>query len=129
MKDRSDVLWQKGKKHYLFPFLLLRLLQSLLLLLIFYQFIPKTPWNYGFSVDEFEINYNAVGNIPFSQNNPPITIKAKMQQIYWGLKFPYRSVCRKNPKSRTPISDVREIELCPYGCARLRMTEMPLLGK
>ena len=94
-----------------------------------YQFIPQTPWNYGYADCEFEIEYHKVGNIPFSQENPPVTIKSKMQQINWGLKFPYRSVCRKTPKSTKPISEVQKIELCPYGCARLRMTEMPLLYK
>ena len=90
-----------------------------------YQFIPTTPWNYRYADDNFEINYHASGEVPFSQDKPPITIKAKMQQINWGLKFPYKSVCRKTPKSTEPVSEVQEIELCPYGCARLRMTEMP----
>lgn len=94
-----------------------------------YQFIPKTPWNYGYADADFEIKFNSVGDIPFSQEKPPVTIKAKMQQIEWGLKFPYKSICRKTPKSRKPISDIQEIELCPYGCARLRMTEMPILNK
>ncbi len=94
-----------------------------------YQFVPKTPWNYGYAGDDFEISYHPSGKVPFSQENPPVTIKAKMQQIEWGLKFPYRSIARKTPKSRAPISDVQEIELCPYGCARLRMTEMPVLEK
>ena len=78
---------------------------------------------------DFEIKFNGIGNIPFSQEKPPVTIKANMQQINWGLKFPYRSVARKTPKSTKPISDVQEIELCPYGCAKLRMTEMPILRK
>ena len=94
-----------------------------------YQFIPKTPWNYGYSDSDFEINYNEIGKYPFSQENPPITIKANMQQINWGLKFPYKSVARKTPKSTKPISGIQEIELCPYGCAKLRMTEMPILNK
>ena len=94
-----------------------------------YQFIPKTPWNYGFSGDDFEINFNGIGNIPFSQDNPPVTIKANMKQINWGLKFPYRSIARKTPKSTEPLSEAQKIELCPYGCARLRMTEMPKLNK
>ena len=94
-----------------------------------YEFIPKTPWNYGYADANFEVKFNEIGDIPFSQENPPITIKANMQQIKWGLKFPYRSVARKTPKSRNPISDVQKIELCPYGCARLRMTEMPRLEK
>ena len=94
-----------------------------------YQFVPQSPWNYGFADDDFEVNYNTVGDVAFSQDNPPVTIKAKMQQIDWGLKFPYRSIARKTPKSRKPVSEIKEIELCPYGCARLRMTEMPLLDK
>lgn len=94
-----------------------------------YQFIPKSSWNYGFSNDNFEIEFNGIGNIPFSQEKPPVTIKANMQQINWGLKFPYRSIARKTPKSTNPISKIEEIELIPYGCARLRMTEMPILKK
>ncbi len=92
-----------------------------------YQFIPKSTWNYGYSADEFEVEYGEIGDIPFSAANPPVTVKAKLQQINWGLKFPYRSICRKTPKSRVPVSPVQEIRLCPYGCTNLRMTEMPLL--
>lgn len=94
-----------------------------------YQFIPKTPWNYGYAADDFEVTYHSSGDVPFSQDKPPVTVRAKMQKINWGLKFPYRSIARKTPKSRSPISAVEEIELCPYGCARLRMTEMPLISK
>ena len=93
-----------------------------------YEFIPKTPWNYGFSDDAFEVDFKGIGNVPFSQAEPPVTIKANMQQINWGLKFPYRSIARKTPKSTKSVSDIQEIELCPYGCARLRMTEMPILS-
>ena len=94
-----------------------------------YQLIPQTPWNYAFAADQFEISRNGPGDVPFSQEHPPITIKAKMQQVDWGLKFPYRSIARKTPKASVPITEVQEIELCPYGCARLRMTEMPALDK
>ena len=92
-----------------------------------YQFVPQIPWNYGYSNENFDVTFKGISDVPFSQDNPPVTIKANMQQINWGLKFPYRSIARKTPKSRKPISNVQEIELCPYGCARLRMTEMPIL--
>ena len=94
-----------------------------------YQFIPETPWNFGFSDDAFQVISNKVGDVPFSQENPPVTIKANMQKINWGFKFPYKSIARKTPKSREPISDRESISLCPYGCTRLRMTEMPILNK
>ena len=92
-----------------------------------YQFVPKTPWNYAYADSDFEVVVNGISDIPFSQEKPPITVKANMQQIPWGLKFPYKSICRKTPKSTEPISDVQQIKLCPYGCTRLRMTEMPML--
>lgn len=92
-----------------------------------YQFVPKTPWNYAYADSDFEVVFNGISDIPFSQEKPPITVKANMQQIPWGLKFPYKSICRKTPKSTEPISDVQQIKLCPYGCTRLRMTEMPML--
>lgn len=94
-----------------------------------YQFIPKTSWNYGYADSEFEILYNSISDIPFSQDNPPVSIKANMQQIDWGLKFPYRSIARKTPKSTNPITEVHKIKLYPYGCAKLRMTEMPIIVK
>lgn len=94
-----------------------------------YELIPKSSWNYGFSSDAFEVCYNKVGDIPFSEENPPVTIKADMQQINWGFKFPFRTVARKTPKSRKPISRIKKYELSPYGCAKLRMTEMPILKK
>ena len=94
-----------------------------------YQLIPKTPWNYGFANEDLKVCYNAFDGAPFSETKPSVTINANMQQINWGLKFPYRSICRKTPKSRVPVSDIQEIELYPYGCSRLRMTEMPILNK
>ena len=94
-----------------------------------YQFVPQTPYNYAYAGSDFEVSFNGIGEYPFSQDKPPVTVKANMQQIGWGLKFPYKSVSRKTPKSTAPVSPVQQIELQPYGCARLRMTEMPLLVK
>ena len=94
-----------------------------------YQLIPESAWNYGFADECFEPFFKGVGDIPFSENNPPVTVKANMQKIDWGLKFPYKSIARKTPLSSEPISEIETLELYPYGCSRLRMTEMPLLKK
>ena len=94
-----------------------------------YQFIPKSDWNYAFCDMNFEVCLKEVGDVPFSESAPAVTIRANMKKINWGLKFPYRSICARTPKSRKPISDTKRIELYPYGCSRLRMTEMPLICK
>ena len=90
-----------------------------------YQLVPRSPWNYAFASADFTVRRQAVGKIPFSQANPPVTVSARLQRIDWGHKFPYRSVCRKTPRSRAPLSPPETVALIPYGAAKLRMTEMP----
>ncbi len=92
-----------------------------------YEYIPKSEWNYAFSALELKLNQKSISDIPFSSENPPVTLTAKMKQIPWGLAERHENVCAKVPQSRTPISDEVEIELYPYGCAKLRMTEMPII--
>ena len=92
-----------------------------------YEYIPKSAWNYAFSSLELKLNAKSISDIPFSSENPPVTLTAKMKQIHWGLAERHENVCAKVPESRTPISDECEIELYPYGCAKLRMTEMPII--
>ena len=92
-----------------------------------YEFLPKTPWNYAFAAPALTVERSGSGEIPFSQASPPVTVMAQMQRIPWGLKFPYRSVCRKTPKSGAPVGPEQTVTLIPYGCAKLRMTEMPQL--
>ncbi len=92
-----------------------------------YEYIPKSDWGYAFSSFDFKVNRKEVTDIPFSSEKPPVTLTARMRKISWGLEDGYEHVCAKLPESRTPISDELEIELYPYGCAKLRMTEMPLI--
>ena len=90
-----------------------------------YEYIGVSPWNYGFSSDELEKVEYAVNEIPFSSENYPVGIKAKMRRIDWGLEDGFETVCAKVPQSRTPVSKEETVILAPYGCAKLRMTEMP----
>ncbi|MBR3778390.1 MAG: glycoside hydrolase family 127 protein [Clostridia bacterium] len=94
-----------------------------------YELIPQSAWNYGFSSEDVSVITNGVSDIPFSANNPPVVIKAKLQQIDWGYEERYDTVCAKIPISTEPISDEKQMELIPYGCAKLRITELPLLKK
>lgn len=92
-----------------------------------YELMPKSDWNYGFSDTALKVETKAISNIPFSESMPPVVIKAKMQKIDWGLEDGYETVCAKIPQSRTPVSDVEEIKLIPYGCTKLRMTILPFV--
>lgn len=92
-----------------------------------YELVPESKWNYGFSSDSLTVEKKAVSDIPFSFNNPPVVVKAKVKEINWGLEEGFETVCAKIPESRAPISDEEEVDLIPYGCAKLRMTELPFV--
>lgn len=90
-----------------------------------YEYVPKSDWNYGFSSPEFTLEHKEISEIPFSGSKPPVVLKAKLQKIHWGLEDRYETVCAKVPHSVAPISEEEELELYPYGCSKLRMTELP----
>ncbi len=90
-----------------------------------YELIPVSDWNYAYSGSSLDLQINEISDIPFSSQNPPVTVKAHVQKINWGFEDGYDTVCAKLPESRKAISEAQEIVLCPYGCAKLRMTELP----
>lgn len=92
-----------------------------------YEYIPTTPWNYAYASDAFSVVEREIAEIPFSSVHPPVVIRAKVRKIDWGIEDGFENVCAALPKSRVPIGEEEEIELYPYGCAKLRMTELPLL--
>lgn len=94
-----------------------------------YEYLPKTNWNYGFSGEEFQVIEKDGDEIPFSSQSPRVVIKTKMAPIEWGYEEYYNNVCARKPKNRTPIGKAEGKELFPYGCSKLRMTEMPIIKK
>ena len=94
-----------------------------------YEYLPRSDWNYAFSDTEFSVNYYGAGEVPFSEGSPPVTVSADMRKIKWGHRFMFKDICARTPKSTVPISEAERIELYPYCCAKLRMTEMPIVNK
>ena len=90
-----------------------------------YELIPESDWNYAFCNEDFSFTFNGVGDVPFSQSNPPVSVSANMKKINWGHRRMFKTVCAKIPKSTKPISQEQKITLYPYGCAKLRVTEIP----
>lgn len=94
-----------------------------------YELLPLSDWNYGFCSNDISIITNEISEIPFSSINPPVIIKTMMQPIEWGFEERFDSVCAKVPQSLVPISNETEMKLIPYGCAKLRITELPFVKK
>jgi hypothetical protein len=110
---------------------------------------PKSAWNYGLLIDRtnimrgMKVSENPIGKYPFSDTgdliwaadsgkyilstqDAPVTIKAR------GMKIPEWTMIN-NSANVPPLSPVKPegdpeiITLVPYGCARLRITEFPVM--
>ena len=92
-----------------------------------YHYERRSDFNYAYVGKELTVKENPVNDIPFSSKNPPLTITANVSHINWGFEDGYITVCAKVPESRKPLDEAKPIELYPYGCSKLRMTEIPLL--
>jgi uncharacterized protein len=111
---------------------------------------PTTPWNYALQLDRDEpdsgvkVNRQAIGPYPFAdrgdplfnaetkrwtryENDPPVVLHVPGRLLpAWTLK--------NNSSDDPPVSPVASnqpiqmLELVPYGCARLRISEFPVLN-
>ncbi|MBE6916193.1 MAG: hypothetical protein E7471_06150 [Ruminococcaceae bacterium] len=91
------------------------------------EYHPTSAWNYAYCSSELTLTHHTVGEIPFSFAAPPVSIETKGKKIDWGYADGYDSVCAKVPNSRVPFGDAESLRLIPYGCAKLRMTELPYI--
>jgi hypothetical protein len=89
-----------------------------------YEVIPTSDWNFGFNDNNFVFQQNKIGPYVFSNEPAPVQIMAKLTPIDWREEH---SVCTAEPVSRVPIGVPRLIKMIPYGCAKLRMTEIPII--
>jgi hypothetical protein len=69
-----------------------------------------------------ETVFFSISDIPFSPEHPPVSVRAKMAPITWNLE---NGVCEAYPSPKAIGAPV-ELDLIPYGCTNLRVTEMPM---
>lgn len=86
-----------------------------------------SEFNYAFTSQELVKENKNTDGIPFSSKNPPVVIYADMCHIDWGYEDGYEFVCAKEPNNREPLDEPRKMTLYPYGCTRMRMTEIPII--
>ncbi len=89
-----------------------------------YEYRCAGEWSFAYSGEELAAEERSTAEIPFSSETPPLVLKTKVTPIDWGLEDGFETVCAAYPLSTAPAGAEREIELWPYGCAKLRMTQL-----
>lgn len=95
-----------------------------------YAVYPTTPWNYGLLIDpenpQVEITRKPLGDFIYDSAKAPIEMRVKGKRVpQWELEHNSAGELPQSPVgSSEPLED---LTLIPYGCAKLRITEFPLL--
>ncbi len=114
-----------------------------------WEIYPKSAWNYGLIIDKnnimrgLKLEINQIGKYPFSDKGDmiwmpdsgkyiasmteaPLVITARGMKIpQWTMKNNSADIPPFSPVK--PDGDIEIIKLIPYGCARLRITEFPVM--
>ncbi|TKC15429.1 beta-L-arabinofuranosidase domain-containing protein [Robertmurraya kyonggiensis] len=93
-----------------------------------WELYPTTPWRFGLMKNaEFEVKVEEVSYQPFKTDSAPVKLVTKGQQVAnWVMENNSAGEPPLNPVPY-PNAKVETIELVPYGCARLRIGEFPVI--
>lgn len=93
-----------------------------------YEILPTTPFAYGIASREFKVvEAEVTSDMPFAKGGAPIALEAMLAPVEWQVAE--NGLCAPLPESNTATGAAAPMRLIPYGCARLRMTALPLIEK
>jgi len=87
----------------------------------------RGEWEFGFADEALTVEEKPVGAIPFGSDKPSVVLKANLAPIDWRLLEEFEGFAAKVPAHRAALAPAAEAVLIPYGAAKLRMTELPLI--
>lgn len=95
-----------------------------------YEVLPVSAWNYGLCADpgdagrSLRFTEKPLGSFPFSPQEPPVVCTAEGKKIDWKL---VGDCAEPSPSMAWVSGGTERLNLIPYGCTNLRMTELPLV--
>lgn len=92
-----------------------------------YYLIPTSEWRFAYHSNQFSVQEHKGDEIPFSSKNPKLTLQTEMKPIAWEYAEGYETVAAAMPSGEEREGRVTTMTLQPYGSAKLRMTEMPMI--
>ncbi len=90
-----------------------------------YELCPISDWSFGFSSSDIKLENRGISSSAFCEKAPAVVAKVKVKKINWGFEDGFDTVCAKIPESVKAQGGEVEIDFIPYGCAKLRVTELP----
>ena len=92
-----------------------------------YELSPLSDWRYGFASADFTVENAPVADVPFSAAAPAVKLVTRLAPVDWEYADGFRNIAAPAPVSDKAVGDAVELALIPYGAAKLRMTEMPVV--
>lgn len=92
-----------------------------------YDYKTASDWNLAFAGKDFRVAEHPIGEFPFSESEPPVTIEVPLCHVAWEMADGYETVPAWEPKNCHPLDAPTVRKLIPYGCTKLRMTEIKMV--